>query len=305
MMKNIALILIFLLLGHIPVRSQSFLAGIWGVNDFYTDVQPDTVLQINHDMNPNSESYPIDINGDQSIDFLFQVEDLGVNQWYGGYTCVLIPFGNNQIARGRIDSCFSDSFANQSHDFIYSVNMAKSFSYQAVLQNHQDWIDSAAYLLYSRHDVNNNYPIGFEINTNTFGAGQTYLGVRLPMGNDTLYGWIGVYGDTASAQSGPYIIAYKITNYAISWGLTGITPSASVAQLQVMPNPANDVLQFCLNASIPEATTLIVYDLAGSEVESCTIPAGTKNYNLITSQWSSGMYFFRYQNQTGKFLITH
>ncbi|MFZ2900150.1 MAG: plastocyanin/azurin family copper-binding protein [Saprospiraceae bacterium] len=91
-------------------------------------------------------------------------------------------------------------------------------------------------------------------------------------------------------------------------GMTGeitVTPVSSVSeagvlQASVFPNPAHDFVAFEFEQEIEPGSTLLVYDMAGSEMARLLVSG--RSVRLETGSWPGGMYL--YQVFKGKTLLS-
>jgi len=83
----------------------------------------------------------------------------------------------------------------------------------------------------------------------------------------------------------------------------GIESSAENGHLQVFPNPAQDMVTFCVDLKQPETimgTLNNVYGQQVMEIVNGTYSAGLNNINIDVSQLAPGYYIYQIKTSTGK-----
>lgn len=72
--------------------------------------------------------------------------------------------------------------------------------------------------------------------------------------------------------------------------------------LQGYPNPTLDKITISNNHPLPETAELQVFDSSGSNIQTQTVAAGTIDIIVDTSQLSTGVYVYKINGLTGKFI---
>lgn len=295
-MKAIVKKILILFLSALVVNlyGQSIVAGSYSSMDRYFDVSPDTLIYATYPC--FSREYNIDLNGDLISDFVVKGEICsGIGG--GSRQCRIYTKNNNQVAYGYTDSCYgytsppTPPFPPPS--FLFSKKMAYKYSSGEVIDNSAAWeSDTMLHLAYDSF-------IGgqYNCNDNAFSDSVSiYIGVRVFLAGDTLYGWIKVRDVTISSV--------VIEEYACNSGQTGIADQYKENGLKIFPNPVSDELHIILKN---KTGILKIYNSSSQLVLEKEI-AGLTESSIDVKQFPSGFYYVTFQTEQNifkvKFIIT-
>jgi len=140
---------------------------------------------------------------------------------------------------------------------------------------------------------------------------DVYVGfvVMLNGGSSVRNGWIKTAIDIDNQQLLIKEWAYTEPEPQSSGGIlagdrgesTSVKTLNTIESVSISPNPASDrvILKFDYTGS--EDLSLIIQNSVGKEVyrTGTKLPTGSININLNTSQWTNGIYFIRFETETG------
>lgn len=257
-MRTFLFVVVFTII-TIPLKAQFILAGQHTASDYYTDILDVT---LNTCPNCGDVSDFIDINRDGVIDFEIRARRV----WSSGnkaFSTLILANGNGQIALEYIDSC--------------NYTMAKSFTNNDTISNITTWDNGPLYMSFW-------YTSGFGPSTSscgdeTFDSSMAYLGVRIFLPVDTLYGWIKVGGVSSGSCT--------IYEYASGSGNSGISVIDAEVLGTISPNPVSTFLTIEFNST--GIVQMEVLNMLGILVYKTELPSNQKN-QIDLSAIGKGLY---------------
>ena len=232
-MKNISNILFLLILYSTEnAFGQYTIAGMHGTQDYYFDIVPDTTITAPQNVGGiHTFTYELDVNNDAIKDFILNVTIDDGGNWYHYEICSITPLNNNQVAYWGLDSCFSSIICPPSY-FYYSIQMANALSAGDTINKNNIWISSSAYLAHSHWAAYLPDACGYSCDGTTFPSTSKYLGLKVFIPNDTLYGWILV---KSVAPNKITIQEYACNTHSIS----NVENYPIKSSIIIYPNPSN------------------------------------------------------------------
>lgn len=264
-------------------NAQSILAGQNGSGIYFYDFVPDTTIFGIH--NQNAGTVNIDINGDNIIDFLVQSCNCSGNG--GGIpNSSIVPLNNNEISFSHTDSCHTFS----SNIFMGVQQMAFPHPFNDTIDAQKQWISSAARLNYNRwgvlFDSTGGHPYSCSDSTFLFNT-SSYVGVRIFVSTDTVYGWIKLK---------------KVTNARITveeYGginlVNGIKENSNKSSYLIYPNPSSNSFNIEISSFDKNPIGFAIFDLLGRKLLEKELSGGFSKIDV--SNLPSGTYFARFQSE--------
>ncbi len=286
-MKTKSILSLFLLCS-INLFGQFIVAGFHRSSDYFYDSSPDKIIYAPVVTFPsyNVDSFMIDINNDHILDLKIMAESDDGGGWHRYVNCTIKPMNNNQISISGFDSCFANC---PPPSFLYQLPMARLYSTGDSINNDNTWIDSTAYLAYARRAADIPNGCGYSCN----GAALTnfgYLGVKVFVPNDTLFGWIKIK-DVADST-------LTVEEYACNLYSTSIEQVQNSQTIFTYPNPFSTRSILQSNKVLKEAT-LSLYNSLGQQVRQIN-NIGGKTVAINRDNLPIGLYYFQLtqDNQT-------
>ncbi len=235
---------------------------------YYNDL-PDTVMSISK----GSTTYPLDINGDNIIDYsLFVTAPGGLGAHF--HYVEIQTLNGNQVAYSNTDSCFdvNNQLAN-------THRMAKPFFKNDTIDASETW-SNTLYLSYDVFVLQTYSCANNPFNPTTLDT--LFIGLRAFIGTDTIYGWVRVrkiFSDISGSTCTVFDLAstYVKTGYNEQFTLR--------PQVEVFPNPSAGI--FTISTPFQE-TTLSVRNLLGEIIYTEPILSNTNHIDL--SAYADGVY---------------
>ena len=237
-MKDVLLICINLVLFTIfsyPSYGQYINAGIALSTDIYTDLTPDDTLlaQAGNHTSYIGGSVQIDIDQNGTNDFEFIAYAFGALG--GGSTyCGIHPLSTNNKILARPDTSIGYSGTQYIKNVPLSLNYDDSILISANFNNGFNYLWSSTYGYESAPNINDWNNIG-----------DSYIGVSLDVGNDTLIGWIRVNVSYIN-----YIYKLTIKDFACNNNPNSIINIENTSQINIFPNPVKNNLKIDLPDNI-------------------------------------------------------
>lgn len=139
---------------------------------------------------------------------------------------------------------------------------------------------------------------------------DVYIGfVVIVDGGDSQSGWMRIAIDetnqTLIIKEMAYEDAQPIDTGGILVGDTGTTAVNNLSQdfgkVVVAPNPANDFVQIDFDYQGKEELSIVIQNGVGQEVyrSAANFPNGKSTINLSTQDWTTGIYFIRFETEDG------
>ena len=255
--KTLFITLVFL---NINGYSQSMLAGIHSLGEYYKDIVPDTTIK---SYNGYADSLLLDIDNDNIIDLKI-LTYASVGQAGGTWGCLITP---------KTFYCKIATFAG------FNCNIVDTIQINDTISNKCTFSDGTNYM-WSGH-----FGFGTAPTVNTWdNIGEHFIGVQLSYLNDTIYGWIRV--EVASFPNAKGII---IKDYAASKeGVPNfvISNNSKIIISRIFPNPVLDKLTIESEIDIKRISIL---DYTGKVLKHFSFSSHTINVADLTS----GIYFIK------------
>lgn len=247
-------------------NSEFVVTGLHPNKQYYHDITPDTTI-IAHSIGTYGayNSIHLDINNDGINDFKFEARRSGgLGPPYGGTS--ITPLNGNQISINS-ELAFSprilaDALLNND-----TINCLKS------------WSDKSANLAYFFAQQCGPY---CQANIFLSDTVRRYIGVRLFINTDTIYGWIKLKDVTYNQ--------FTLMEYACNQEYTGINETNSLSLLKIYPCPAKNELTIETPKNQREGV-LIIYNLYGSELLKQQITSSKTNLDI--GNWANGYYLIK------------
>ncbi len=240
----------------------------------YTDVNPDSLV---------SSNYELDLNNDGTPEFLIE------KTTDGGIDIVQATGLSNQ-----------DSLIGYYAGFPAITGYPSALSSNEVIDGTSTFVDEG--VMGGDHELimeDADWPDGF----------NRYLGLKFNISGEVHYGWAKIKISTDYVAFTITEYAYNATaGAAINSGVVSVEENTSVTEMTFFPNlvSENATLSFFLRDE--SAIDLSVYDLSGKLIlaESRKIEKpGKQAFQLNVSQWNSGIYFCRVNSSTLKLSVVH
>ena len=286
MKKN--LLLIFILFIYNEIFAQSILAGQHSATDYYVDLIPDTIMHV--PFNGGNASYDIDINGDGIYDFKFSIFifNNGAGTMLGSAS--IIPLNNSQIAFDRNDTCIEHNSYSDPYSF---TPICQVFTTNSLIDNNQIWNNhqyvSGELILAYVNSYSGLY--GWSCYKNPFNnLIPMYVGVRVILSADTLYGWIKLSA----------VDFYQVTidEYACNHGTTGISENNAGENIfKIFPNPSNGNFNISLKKNVAYKV-INIFNVTGEKIYSDELKNCTADFTKqIHLNKGTGVYLVTVQTK--------
>ena len=258
------------------LKAQLILAGRHDTSDYY---QQHTISI------PTAQSSvdSIDINNDGNFDFEFYAvsENGGNGSTISG--CSIFPLNNSQVSwTYLLDTCTSGGNTNVSQ-----IQVVKSHKLNDTISNKILWLNNSLTLSNAITGYGGN-PCSSYGNYNSFND-SGYIGVRVFVNTDTLYGWIKVSNVTYSSL----VLQAYACGHRQATGINGIQDQL---MFNLFPNPAQTALSVIITAAgkyFLGVTTVLGEALTEKQFE------GTKT-QLDVFGLPGGIYFLRICDDRGR-----
>lgn len=248
----------------------------------YTDVNPD----YSHDAPQNNgfAVYPLDLNNDQTIDFVVASRDTVTANAHIRFT-LAAPYGAGNAVAGETPS---------NYDYALALDM------NSMVDSTLNWIAATNTMAYNVDSAN-------PYNENWNGVTDKYLGLKFVVGGNTHYGWARLdsyaIGDSVVVKD----YAFEATpNVGIMTGNMG----ASLTETQIdnlikFVNQANNTVQVVVNGNLTNGVVSVV-SATGQVVSTDAITE--KTFSVDMNNLSSGIYMVNVsfnEGTTTKKIIVH
>ena len=248
----------------------------------YTDVNPD----YSHDAPQDNgfAIYPLDLNNDQTVDFLVASRDTVTANAHVRFT-LAVPYGAGNAVAGETPSAYDYALALDINTMVDST---------------LNWIAASNTMAYNV-DSNNPY------NENWNGVTDKYLGLQFIVGGNTHYGWARLdsyaIGDSIVVKD----YAFEATpNVGILTGNMGASlTETQIENLVKFVNQANNSVQVVVNGNLTNGVVSVVSS-TGQIVSSDAITE--KTFSVDMNNLSSGIYMVNVtfnEGGTTKKIIVH
>ncbi len=248
----------------------------------YTDVNPD----YSHDavQDATFSVYPLDLNNDQTVDFLVASKDTVTANAHVRFT-LAVPYGAGNAVAGETPSAYDYALALDINTMVDST---------------LNWIAASNTMAYNV-DSNNPY------NENWNGVTDKYLGLQFIVGGNTHYGWARLdsyaIGDSIVVKD----YAFEATpNVGILTGNMGASlTETQIENLVKFVNQSNNSVQVVVNGNLTNGVVSVVSS-TGQIVSSDAITE--KTFSVDMNNLSSGIYMVNVtfnEGGTTKKIIVH
>jgi len=248
----------------------------------YTDVNPD----YSHDAPQNNglAVYPLDLNNDQTFDFVIASRDTVTPNATVRLT-IVAPYGIGNAVAGETPS---------NYDYALALDM------NSMVDSTLNWIAATNTMAYNVDSAN-----PYDENWN--GVTDKYLGLKFVVGGNTHYGWARLdsyaIGDSIVLKD----YAYEATpNVGILTGNMGASlTETQVENLIKFVNQANNTVQVVVNGNLTNGVVSVVSS-TGQVVSSDAITE--KTFSVDMNSLSSGIYMVNVtfnEGATTKKIIVH
>jgi hypothetical protein len=248
----------------------------------YTDVNPD----YSHDavQDATFSVYPLDLNNDQTVDFLVASKDTVTANAHVRFT-LAVPYGAGNAVAGETPSAYDYALALDINTMVDST---------------LNWIAASNTMAYNV-DSNNPY------NENWNGVTDKYLGLQFIVGGNTHYGWARLdsyaIGDSIVVKD----YAFEATpNVGILTGNMGASlTETQIENLVKFVNQSNNSVQVVVNGNLTNGVVSVVSS-TGQIVSSDAITE--KTFSVDMNNLSSGIYMVNVtfnEGATTKKIIVH
>jgi hypothetical protein len=248
----------------------------------YTDVNPD----YSHDavQDATFSVYPLDLNNDQTVDFLVASKDTVTANAHVRFT-LAVPYGAGNAVAGETPS---------NYDYALALDI------NTMVDSTLNWIAASNTMAYNV-DSNNPY------NENWNGVTDKYLGLQFIVGGNTHYGWARLdsyaIGDSIVVKD----YAFEATpNVGILTGNMGASlTETQIENLVKFVNQANNSVQVVVNGNLTNGVVSVVSS-TGQIVSSDAITE--KTFSVDMNNLSSGIYMVNVtfnEGATTKKIIVH
>lgn len=256
--------------------SQFYIAGQHHAADYYVD--PDTTLTgpNNHFSTLPPAIFPIDINGDDIVDFSLFAAGSWTNGWGDSEISIRIHDTSMcQIAFGYYDTCHTPN----STYFLYKI--ANPLKLNDTIDRTLDWLNSKMYFTYTNWgamvyncDYNGfvNDPLG------------NYIAVRMNRPNDTIYGWIKI--------TNVGFLTFTVQEYACNKNCSGLDELNDF--VNIYPVPATGIISV---KTLIQDAILTVFNDQGVQVMKIKLMAGKNMVDLSSNP--GGIYIFKISGTNG------
>jgi hypothetical protein len=248
----------------------------------YTDVNPD----YSHDAPQNNgfAVYPLDLNNDQTIDFVIASRDTVTTATVR--LTLAVPYGAGNAVAGETPS---------NYDYALALDI------NSMVDSTLNWIAATNTMAYNV-DSNNPY------NENWNGVTDKYLGLKFVVGANTHYGWARL--DSYAIGDSIVVKDYAFNATPNGGIMTGDMGSVSLTETQVenlvkFINKSNNSVQVVLNGNLTNGVVSVVSS-TGQVVSTDAITE--KTFSVDMNNLSSGIYMVNVtfnEGATTKKIIVH
>jgi hypothetical protein len=248
----------------------------------YTDVNPD--YSHNAPENNGFAIYPLDLNNDQTVDFLVASRDTVTANAHVRFT-LAVPYGAGNAVAGETPS---------NYDYALALDI------NTMVDSTLNWIAASNTMAYNT-DSNNPY------NENWNGVTDKYLGLKFIVGGNTHYGWARL--DSYAIGDSVVVKDYDFEatpNVVILKGNMGASlTETQIENLVKFVNQANNSVQVVVNGNLTNGVVSVVSS-TGQIVSSDAITE--KTFSVDMNNLSSGIYMVNVtfnEGSTTKKIIVH
>ena len=249
----------------------------------YTDVNPD----YSHDAPQNNgfAIYPLDLNNDQTVDFVIASRDTVTPNATVRLT-LAAPYGAGNAVAGENPA---------GYDYALALNI------NSMVDSTLNWIAATNTMAYNNNSAN-------PYNENWNGVTDKYLGLKFVVGANTHYGWARL--DSYAIGDSIVVKDYAFNATPNGGIMTGDMGSVSLTETQVenlvkFINKSNNSVQVVLNGNLTNGVVSVVSS-TGQVVSTDAITE--KTFSVDMNNLSSGIYMVNVtfnEGATTKKIIVH
>lgn len=249
----------------------------------YTDVNPD----YSHDAPQNNgvAAYPLDLNNDQTIDFVIVSRDTVTPNATVRLT-LAAPYGAGNAIAGENPG---------GYDYALALNI------NSMVDATLNWIAATNTMAYNVDSAN-------PYNENWNGVTDKYLGLKFVVGANTHYGWARL--DSYAIGDSVVVKDYAFNATPNGGIMTGDMGTASLTETQVenlikFVNQANNTVQVVVNGNLTNGVVSVISS-TGQVVSTDVI--SEKTFSVDMNNLSSGIYMVNIsftEGSTTKKIIVH
>ena len=184
-MKQLLISLVLTIWFQCP--AQDIVAGEFDANEYYLDFVPNELLLAPEPVNWSFDSLYLDLNNDGIDDVILNVHNWDGGNWLRKKHAEIIPKVNSEVSLGEPDTCFANC---PPPDYLSIETTAKAFDSSEIINASGNWMNTPAYLAFSKFEANVPNGCGYSCNGGNFDTIFQFVGVRIFNAGDTLYGWI-------------------------------------------------------------------------------------------------------------------
>lgn len=232
------------------VSAQSIFAGQTGQTMIYYDVNPDASVVGLHNNGADGYYMDIDINGV----FDFKVVACDCSGLGGGSpNATIYPLNGNEVSVSYFDTCYSFGLDSA----LSYTPIARPYVLNEEVDNNGEWVSEGAKLNYSKFGVisYNSDLYSFYCYDSTFTLDSRYIGVRIILPLDTLYGWIKVKNVSSRSAT--------VEEHSCEQQILSVGYNKMNASIKLFPNPVTSKFKIVLPFSGNRFYTLFFYNLQG------------------------------------------
>ncbi len=267
--------ILILTLYSVKALSQFIVAGTHDANEYYYNIIPDKILSISSTIS-GSDSLYLDVNNDNILDFKFYLEVNILSKFHHYESCTLIPLNHNQIAISGYDSCYANYPAGE---FIYRLPMLNAFNPGDTINPNSMWCDTTGYLAFKNYAAYIPNGQGYSCNGNAAFLASNYIGLKVFIPNDTIFGWIKISNISSTSVN---IEEYACNLYSACIN-NNITNTYSI-----YPNPSNGKFTLLNRSSFNKNQSIKIYNTTGKLIYSQKHP--TEQLLIDLSSQPKGVY---------------
>lgn len=277
-MKNpqiLFVVFFFLLILSVEsVNSQSIKAGKHKLDDYYYDYEPDTLLLAWYEPGGggiHNVYFPIDLNNDMIQDVVIECK-AGGGLGGGTYYVRVVPELHCQVSLNPPDTCYGEYKCTGQY---WCYNTLSVYDYEDLIDENQNWKSQDDMYISVYEYLMSCYNCNYSIESK-------YIGLRLFINNDTLYSWIKIRSN--------YATAVTLEEFACNTNITGIEEREE--QVKIYPNPFKNIVR--IDLLVNQSGIISIFDISGRELLKQEFSTSFHELNL--SFLTSGIYILRYES---------
>lgn len=239
------------------------------------------------------DGWPIPMNADLAVD----IDDDGTSDFYI----------NKQVNELGFTPIFAKGCFASPNETAYT-----SFNSRELLRHEQDeliQLNGANLYDYIDDDRGSGYSLTGGLADGWESDAKVFIGFAILNGPSVRNGWLTASVNIATNELTIWEWAYtdweNMDTGGILAGDRGETSSVktlnTIADISISPNPADARVQINFDYSGSEDLSVIIQNSVGQVVykTGSALPTGKINLNLETTEWTNGIYFVRFETETG------